>query len=171
MGKTNITTRFVKSEFSDTYDPTIEDFYQKQVEVNKHAAILEILDTAGNDQFKMMRDLYLSNSDAYVVVYSVAQRGTFIEMAPMLEDIKKMKPDRNVAPVILVGNKCDLPEREVETEEGKNLALQYDCMFREVSAKLNQGITEVFMDLTRNLVLERGKVSGDEPKKGCCTLM
>jgi len=166
----------VKSIFSDEYDPTIEDFYQKQVEVEGHAAILEILDTAGNEQFKMMRDLYLGNSDAYVVVYSIVAQSTFLEVPNLLEDIKRIKPDRKAAPAILVGNKCDLPdsEREVPMEDGKNTALKYDCMFREVSAKANIGITEVFTDLSKNLVIERGKVSGkakSEGGSGCCTLL
>jgi len=176
VGKTAITTRFVKSEFSDEYDPTIEDFYQKQVEVDGRAAILEILDTAGNEQFKMMRDLYLGNSDAYVVVYSIVAQSTFSEVPQLLEDVKRIKPDRKVAPAILVGNKCDLPdsEREVTMEDGKSMALKYDCMFREASAKSNIGITEIFMDLSKNLVLERGKAGGKSKSEGgggCCTLL
>lgn len=165
VGKTMITMQFVRNEFSEHYDPTIEEFYQKQVEVDRHAAVLEITDTAGNDQFRMMREMYLDNSDAYVVVYSVVSKSSFLELPGMLDDIQHIKPDRKTAPVVVVGNKCDLPEaeREVTTEEGKELAQRYGCMFTEASARLNKNITELFMNLTKNLILQRGS-SGKAPK-------
>jgi len=124
----------------------------------------------------MMRDLYLGNSDAYVVVYSIVAKSTFLDVPGLLEDIKRIKPDRKTAPAILVGNKCDLPEaeRQVPTQDGTNMALRFDCMFREVSAKTNEGVTEAFMDLSRNLVIERGKPTGkskSEGGSGCCTLL
>ena len=180
VGKTMITTQFVRNEFSEHYDPTIEEFYQKQVEVNSRAAVLEITDTAGNDQFRMMREMYLGNSDAYVVVYSVVSKSSFLELPGMLDDIQHLKPDRTAAPVIVVGNKCDLPaaEREVTTDEGKELAQRYGCLFTEASARLNQGITELFMDLTKNLVIKRGtaiadkgKGKGKDKRKHRCILM
>ena len=45
------TAQFVQNVWIESYDPTIEDSYRKQIEVDGRQCILEILDTAGTEQF------------------------------------------------------------------------------------------------------------------------
>ena len=47
VGKSALTVQFVQGIFVEKYDPTIEDSYRKQVEVDGQQCMLEILDTAG----------------------------------------------------------------------------------------------------------------------------
>lgn len=56
--------------------------------------------------------------------------------------------------VILIGNKSDLPpeERKVSFQEGKDEAMKYDIPFYEVSAKMNENITECFTELGELIV-------------------
>ena len=61
VGKSALTVQFVTGTFAEKYDPTIEDFYRKEIEVDQVPSILEILDTAGTEQFASMRDLYIKN--------------------------------------------------------------------------------------------------------------
>ena len=75
VGKSALTVKFVTGQFAERYDPTVEgkkyfeeedfhffsDFYRKEIEVNREPATLEILDTAGTEQFASMRDLYIRN--------------------------------------------------------------------------------------------------------------
>lgn len=61
VGKSALTVQFVQGIFVEKYDPTIEDSYRKQVEVDNSQCMLEILDTAGTEQFTAMRDLYMKN--------------------------------------------------------------------------------------------------------------
>ncbi|VDO81500.1 unnamed protein product [Haemonchus placei] len=61
VGKSALTVQFVSSTFIEKYDPTIEDFYRKEIEVDGQPCVLEILDTAGTEQFSSMRDLYIKN--------------------------------------------------------------------------------------------------------------
>nr|CAD7458202.1 unnamed protein product [Timema tahoe] len=49
VGKSALTVQFVQGIFVEKYDPTIEDSYRKQVEVDGQQCMLEILDTAGTD--------------------------------------------------------------------------------------------------------------------------
>ena len=42
--------------FIDEYDPTIEDSYRKQVTIDDETCLLDILDTAGQEEYSAMRD-------------------------------------------------------------------------------------------------------------------
>ena len=64
VGKSALTVQFVSGHFMEKYDPTIEDFYRKEIEVDNCPCVLEILDTAGTEQFASMRDLYIKVSTA-----------------------------------------------------------------------------------------------------------
>mmetsp|Transcript_20070 Transcript_20070/g.29843 ORF Transcript_20070/g.29843 Transcript_20070/m.29843 type:complete len:204 (+) Transcript_20070:71-682(+) len=145
VGKSCITLRLIGASFEDDYDPTIEDSYSFQRVVDDRPINGDLLDTAGQDDFKSMRDSWLETSDAVIIVYSVQQRTTFAE-AKSLYTLTLNTKDTDKFPIILVANKQDLSKRhhKVTSEEGKALAGELDIPFCEVSAKKNTGITELF---------------------------
>lgn len=53
------------------------------------------------------------------------------------EQIKRVK-DSDDVPMVLVGNKCDLPARTVDTKQAQELARSYGIPFIETSAKTRQ---------------------------------
>ncbi|XP_016390285.1 ras-related protein Rap-1b-like [Sinocyclocheilus rhinocerous] len=158
------TVQFVQGIFVEKYDPTIEDSYRKQVEVDGQQCMLEILDTAGTEQFTAMRDLYMKNGQGFALVYSITAQSTFNDLQDLREQILRVK-DTDDVPMILVGNKCDLEdervvgkeqsmilvgnkcdledERVVGKEQGQNLARQWNsCAFLESSAKSKINVNE-----------------------------
>jgi small GTP-binding protein len=46
----------IQNHFIDEYDPTIEDSYRKQVTIDEETCLLDILDTAGQEEYSAMRD-------------------------------------------------------------------------------------------------------------------
>ncbi|XP_016108668.1 ras-related protein Rap-2b-like, partial [Sinocyclocheilus grahami] len=74
VGKSALTVQFVTGSFIEKYDPTIEDFYRKEIEVDSSPSVLEILDTAGTEQFASMRDLYIKNGQGFILVYSLVNQ-------------------------------------------------------------------------------------------------
>uniref|UniRef100_A0A8C9W521 Ras-related protein Rap-1b n=1 Tax=Scleropages formosus TaxID=113540 RepID=A0A8C9W521_SCLFO len=144
VGKSALTVQFVQGIFVEKYDPTIEDSYRKQVEVDGQQCMLEILDTAGTEQFTAMRDLYMKNGQGFALVYSITAQSTFNDLQDLREQILRVK-DTDDVPMILVGNKCDLEdERVVGKEQGQNLARQWNsCAFLESSAKSKINVNEV----------------------------
>ncbi|KAG9333777.1 hypothetical protein JZ751_010220 [Albula glossodonta] len=114
-----------------------------QVEVDGQQCMLEILDTAGTEQFTAMRDLYMKNGQGFALVYSITAQSTFNDLQDLREQILRVKDTEDV-PMILVGNKCDLEdERVVGKEQGQNLARQWNnCAFLESSAKSKINVNE-----------------------------
>ncbi|KAG5263391.1 hypothetical protein AALO_G00264350 [Alosa alosa] len=143
VGKSALTVQFVTGTFIEKYDPTIEDFYRKEIEVDSSPSVLEILDTAGTEQFASMRDLYIKNGQGFILVYSLVNQQSFQDIRPMRDQIVRVKRFEKV-PLILVGNKVDLEsEREVAGSDGRALAQEWGCPFIETSAKSKTMVDEL----------------------------
>eukprot|EP00128_Syssomonas_multiformis_P000376 Colp12_sorted_trinity150504_noHs@14554 len=80
VGKSSITIQFTQHTFLDNYDPTIEDSYSKQVVIDDERAFLDILDTAGQEEFSGLADQSLRSGEGFLLVYSVTSRQTFQEV-------------------------------------------------------------------------------------------
>uniref|UniRef100_A0A8C6KRL5 Small monomeric GTPase n=1 Tax=Nothobranchius furzeri TaxID=105023 RepID=A0A8C6KRL5_NOTFU len=96
VGKSALTVQFVQGIFVEKYDPTIEDSYRKQVEVDGQQCMLEILDTAGTEQFTAMRDLYMKNGQGFALVYSITAQSTFNDLQDLREQILRVKDTEDV---------------------------------------------------------------------------
>ncbi|XP_005105335.1 ras-related protein Rap-2a [Aplysia californica] len=166
VGKSALTVKFVSGTFMEKYDPTIEDFYRKEIEVDTAPSVLEILDTAGTEQFASMRDLYIKNGQGFVIVYSIISVQTFQDIKTMREQIQRVKGVDRI-PIILVGNKSDLDsQREVSAADGAALAQHWGCPFLETSAKSTNNVNEVFIEIVREM-----NSSPLKDSKGCCHIL
>eukprot|EP01126_Amoeba_proteus_P010202 TRINITY_DN13962_c0_g2_i15.p1 TRINITY_DN13962_c0_g2~~TRINITY_DN13962_c0_g2_i15.p1 ORF type:complete len:192 (-),score=27.86 TRINITY_DN13962_c0_g2_i15:679-1254(-) len=75
VGKSALSVQYTRRVFLKKYDPTIEETYMKQVDVDGNAIMLEIMDTAGTEQFTAMRDLYIKEGDGFLLVFSLVSDG------------------------------------------------------------------------------------------------
>ena len=125
VGKSALTFRLITDNFVPEYDPTIEDDYRKAVEIDGQVERLDILDTAGQEEYNSMRDMWYQSGEGFLLIYSITNRSTFEELDEVYKEILMAKdpiPEGGV-PVVLVGNKCDLEkERDVTMEEGQAMA-------------------------------------------------
>jgi len=170
VGKSALTVQFVQGIFVEKYDPTIEDSYRKQVEIDGTQCMLEILDTAGTEQFTAMRDLYMKNGQGFVLVYSIIAQSTFNDLPDLREQILRVK-DKDEVPLVLVGNKADLnDQRVITTEQGQELAKKFGCTFIEASAKTRTNVEQIFHDLIRQINKLNPISTKKEKKKGCTLL-
>jgi small GTP-binding protein len=181
VGKSALTIQFIQGNFVEKYDPTIEDSYRKQVEVDGKACMLDILDTAGQEEYSAMRDQYMRTGQAFILVYSITDPSSFQDTETIHEQLLR-SVDSDSVPLVLVGNKCDLEdERGVSKDEGQKLAEEFgECKFFEASAKERINVEESFLTLVR-LIDNSGKSDGQEAnpekkapikkgKKGCIVL-
>lgn len=152
VGKSALTIQMVQSHFVDEYDPTIEDSYRKQCLIDQEPALLDVLDTAGQEEYSAMREQYMRTGEGFLLVYSITSRSSFEEIAAFYQQILRVK-DKDSFPVVLVGNKSDLEaDRRVSVEEGQNLARQFNnCKFLETSAKKRVNVDVAFYELVRQV--------------------
>ncbi|EMC91567.1 hypothetical protein BAUCODRAFT_298068 [Baudoinia panamericana UAMH 10762] len=163
VGKSCLTIQLIQSHFvalQDEYDPTIEDSYRKQCVIDDEVALLDVLDTAGQEEYSAMREQYMRTGEGFLLVYSITSRQSFEEISTFQQQILRVK-DKDYFPIIVVGNKCDLEhERQVSTEEGKALARSFGCKFIETSAKSRINVDNAFYDIVREIRKYNKDMSG-----------
>lgn len=177
VGKSAITLQFIQSYFVTDYDPTIEDSYTKQCVIDDIPAKLDILDTAGQEEFSAMREQYMRSGEGFLLVFSVTERSSFEEIYKFHKQILRVK-DRDEFPMLMVGNKVDLDhQRTVWQEEAQQMARQLKIPYIECSAKMKINIDNAFHELVR--VVRKFQLSERPPlktgymkrnKKKCCVL-
>jgi len=166
VGKSALTIQLIQNHFIDEYDPTIEDSYRKQVTIDEETCLLDILDTAGQEEYSAMRDQYMRTGQGFLCVFAITSRSSFDEINAFREQILRVK-DADTVPMVLVGNKADLEaERQVTKVEGQDLAKSYGCPFFESSAKTRVNVEEGFYQLVREIRKASGPSGGGGGKKG-----
>jgi len=180
VGKTALAVQFTLNCFVETYDPTIEDAYRKQLVVDNRMCFVEVIDTAGQEEYATLRDQWVREGQGFILVYSIASRSTFDRLEVFRQSMLRVKRTKPI--FMLVGNKCDKTyEREVSKEEGAQLARTFGCEFMETSAKTAQNVERLFTNLVRSLRATRqpelGQAAGGpvrpqkEEKRRRCIIM
>lgn len=153
VGKSAITIQFIQGNFVEKYDPTIEDSYRKDIVVDGESCMLDILDTAGQEEYEGMRDEYMRSGKGFILVYSITDKSSCHDLEDIHEKLLKAKDlTGDEVPIILVGNKCDLTEeRQVSETEGREMAKRFGkyVKFMEASAKSRINIEEIFTEMIR----------------------
>ena len=139
--------------------------------------MLEVLDTAGQEEYTALRDQWIRDGEGFVLVYSITSRPSFIRIQKFYNQIQRVKDANNAGsptvpnylnptlynpaptgpvPVMLVGNKSDkVTERAVSSQEGQALARDLGCEFVEASAKNCINVEKAFYDVVRALRQQR----------------
>lgn len=163
VGKSAITQRFVVGRWVAKYDPTVEESYQTHIDIDGKALQVEILDTAGQDEYTPLRETFMPSGDGFLLVYSIVDDQTLEELKGIREQILRVHKDRKV-PMVVIGNKVDMAktDRAVSKEEGKSLADEFGASFLEVSAKDNSKIKDAFETLVKKIIAKNPKAGHAE---------
>ncbi|KAI9825219.1 MAG: hypothetical protein M1832_001253 [Thelocarpon impressellum] len=168
-GKSSITLRLVKSEWSYDYDPTIEDSYSVTRTVDGRTYNLSLTDTAGQEEYRGLWAASNLKSDAFLLVYDITNAdslGQLEHFQQMIEMEAEQRADagRPLPVKIVAGNKCDLGGmRQVRSVQGLEYARRHGCGFMETSARNVVNIEETFALLVRRVVEQRRFPGGTVP--------
>ena len=169
VGKSSLTYRFINYDVSTEHDATIEDRYKSNLNIEGTNYEVEILDTAGEEDYQNMMDMWISFGEGFLLVFAINDKESF--------NLIKSKRDRILRgkhgvkfPILLVGNKADLEnERQVNYSEAKELADKWEIEYIETSAKTNFNCKEAFEMLAQKIVQKKGKNSGKS--RTCCNII
>ena len=173
VGKSALTFRFINNKFPTEHDTTIEDSYSIPAKIDDIQCKLEILDTAGQDDYQTMLDTWINSADGFILVYSIDNKESFESTKTRYDRIIRLKEGQKVS-IIVVGNKCDLEDkRQVSKEEVEKYCNEMNISFLEASALNTINVKESFLTVSRGLLQinfpEKYNKKGDgNSEKGRC---
>jgi len=172
VGKSALTLQYMYDEFVVDYEPTKADSYRKAVMLDGEEVQIDILDTAGQENYAAIRDTYIRSGEGFLLVFDVTDAESFADLNELYEQILRVKNGGTNIPAILVGNKIDLGEkRKVTLEEAEQKARSWSIRYIETSAKTKHNVDKVFCELMRivrpfkNPIRETGPAPPGRPIK------
>uniref|UniRef100_A0A3Q3G473 RAS and EF-hand domain containing n=1 Tax=Labrus bergylta TaxID=56723 RepID=A0A3Q3G473_9LABR len=154
VGKSSFLLRLCKNEFKLNTSATLGvDFQMKTLIVDGEAVLLQLWDTAGQERFRSIAKSYFRRADGVLLLYDVTCEKSFLnvrEWVDMIEDLS-----HEDIPIMLVGNKSDLRTEDVTcvpTSYGEKLAMTYNTLFCETSAKDGSNTVEAVLHLARQVI-------------------
>jgi small GTP-binding protein len=151
VGKSALTLQYMYDEFVEDYEPTKADSYRKKVQLDGEEVQIDILDTAGQEDYAAIRDNYFRSGEGFLLVFSITEHESFDVLDEFREQILRVKNAEDV-PLILIGNKSDLQSnRQVRKEEAADKAAKWAKPYIETSAKTRDNVDKAFFDLMREI--------------------
>ncbi|XP_054721530.1 ras-related protein Rab-21-like [Uloborus diversus] len=190
VGKTSLVLRYVENKFHEKHLSTLQaSFLDKKLNIAGKRVNLAIWDTAGQERFHALGPIYYRDSNGAILVYDITDEDSFKKVKNWVKELRQMLGE-DVC-LSIAGNKTDLEkDRAVPVGEAESYAASVKAKHFTTSAKLNRGIEELFLDLTRRMMEvseaqdnanSMGRTGGnqrrnvvivdDEPvqqKSGCC---
>ncbi|KAK3924725.1 Ras-related protein Rab-21 [Frankliniella fusca] len=158
VGKTSLVLRYVEDKFNDKHITTLQaSFLNKKLNINGKRVNLSIWDTAGQERFHALGPIYYRMSNGAILVYDITDEDTFKKVKNWVKELKKMLGSEVC--LTIAGNKEDLSkDRNVSIEEAQRYADSVGAKHFLTSAKLNQGIEEMFVELSQRMMEHHAEV-------------
>ncbi|KAL0485227.1 Ras-related GTPase [Acrasis kona] len=133
-GKSCLVMRFSQNIYAEDYDPTIEDVYRKYVPHEKGGVLLELIDTAGPEEYPTLREAFLRSSNYLILCYDCRSKPSFNDMKIHFEESRRYEKY-----TVLVECKRDAGFEEgtnhVSQREARDFAKKHNMPFVSTSAK------------------------------------
>lgn len=129
-----------------------------------------IFDTNGTERYRYLNEVYFKKVDGCIIVYDITNRRSFDEIENYYIPKIKEKCKTKIV-TILLGNKKDMEDkRKISFEEGNNLAVKYNFIFKEVSCVENINIFDSFQKIIELTYFEKKKNWDNENNEDSITL-
>jgi Ras-related protein Rab-1A len=154
VGKTSILQRYIQKIFNDDYTCTIGvDFFMKSMKIDDKLIKLQLWDTAGTEKFKSITTGYYRGANAAFIVFDLTSRKSFESVSEWIENYYKYSNPDYERHVILIGNKSDLKNERIITEDEIDDFVKLNKIkYFETSAKNGENIDECFLFIAEKLM-------------------
>ncbi|XP_029288089.1 uncharacterized protein rab44 isoform X2 [Cottoperca gobio] len=176
VGKTSFMKRAQSGKFSLDLPASVGlDSCMWTVIVDGKTVVIHLWDTAGQERFHSITRQIFHKAHAFVLMYDITSSQSFSAVSYWANCIQEGAAE-NVN-ILLVGNKSDRAERQVQTQEGEILAKEYNFEFMECSAATGENVVHSLETVARMLsqkvdTREEAMVLHKEPPQkkssGCC---
>ena len=161
VGKSSIIKRFISGKFETKTISTIGfGSFNKEITLKNGTKIkLNIIDTAGQENYKALSASYIKNADGVLFVFAFDDKKSFEDISGWITNFKEnSKVDfSEKLPAYLVGNKCDL-DLVIDKEDIEKLKTEHKFFgYIETSAKEGNNINEVFQNMGEMFIQIYGK--------------
>ena len=176
VGKTSLVRRLVHDEFRNDYIPTVEDVHRYFIQSNNRLCNLTIVDTGGTHDFPAMKELYIKDYAAFILVLSVDDQKSLEQFKKDTQTILEYRPS---AKILTVVNKVDIEERSFSSiqvirymEQQRRKYPQFQYKYLETSAENNMNVREIFYEAVEILSPGfKGKNAGKRGVPQICTIL
>jgi small GTP-binding protein len=145
VGKTALLVTYASNVFPVKYIPTVFDNYTAGTEFRGEKIIVNIWDTAGQEEYARLRSLSYPETDVFLICFDVGTRSSFANLHSWFTEVKHHQPEGKV---LMVGTKVDRRKEvpnAVTEEEALTLVNKIKADgYVECSAMFHQGVSEVF---------------------------
>jgi len=140
VGKTCILNRL----YGDDFGEPKEDWDYKKTSLTSEGVTHDVIltDTNGQERFRELTSASYKNVDIVFIVYAVDDQESFDHVEKWLGEVNRYVTNKSV-PRVIVGNKADLDQHTISTEQGQALATSKGLRFLETSAKTQQNLPEM----------------------------
>jgi small GTP-binding protein len=153
VGKTSLIRRFVTGAFSESYLSTIGvTFLRKELTLEQDVqANMQVWDLGGQSIFANMRTNYLRGTNGALIVFDLTQKTTLAHVQQWVDEVNGVVGH---VPLIIIGNKSDLPYKDSIVEHAQAIAQNLQFPFMKTSAKTGDQMEEAFFTIARNMYKE-----------------
>ncbi|CAF2578343.1 unnamed protein product [Rotaria sp. Silwood2] len=148
VGKTCLCQQFLQDKFLNDHKETVDELHSIEISLADRQVILEILDTAGIDEFPVMRRIAIAHGNAFLILYAINDAHSFDIAQQMHQLVLELKNNSTKpVPIIIVANKCDLDieKREISEEYAKSIVQdQWKATFIEISCHERESVLNTF---------------------------
>ena len=170
VGKSSLIKRALGHKISDRYDPTIEDYFAIDKEIDGVSYNVGIIDTSGQQEYSALIDNIIASADAVMLVFDVTREETLAELDFFYKRVKRLLLSaRPKVPLAVVANKIDL----LEASECRNIPLatsyakEIKALSFTTSARANEGVNQAF----DSLLAEAVKHVKPPSSETCCAVL
>ena len=150
VGKSSLVRRLVHDDYRINYIPTVEDIHRYFIQSNDRLCNLTIVDTGGSHDFPAMKELYIKNCAAFILVLSVDDKKSLEQFKKDTQTILECRPNAKILSVV---NKVDIQERSFSSiqvirymEKQRTRYPQFQYKYLETSAESNVNVREIFYE-------------------------
>ncbi|XP_078385830.1 ras-related protein Rab-18-like isoform X1 [Cetorhinus maximus] len=166
VGKSSLLLRFTDGTFDSGIGSTIGvDFKVKAVKFEGNNVKLAIWDTAGQERFRTLTPSYYRGAQGVILVYDVTRRETFGKLDNWLNELETFSTKHGIVKM-LVGNKIDKENHEIDRSEGLRFARKHSMLFIEASAKTCDGVECAFEEVVEKILQTPGLWEAEGHNKG-----